>query len=82
MTIQDILSKLKNLPTLGKIFSIIAIVVALVVYLFFTSSCGLTKAVVTNRADGTTTEIKITTNNPTSVTANPNVTLDLPLNTN
>lgn len=37
------------------------------------SSCGTTRAVVHNGATGTATEIKITTNNPTSVTATPNV---------
>lgn len=46
--------------------------------LFFSSSCGVTKAIVKNGADGTSTEVKITTNNPTTVTATPNVTLDLP----
>ena len=78
-TINKILSLLKSLPTLGKIFSVIAIIIALIVAVFFSSSCGLTKAVVKNGADGTTTEIKITTNNPTSVTANPNVSLPLPI---
>lgn len=72
------MAKLKTLPLTGKIFSIIAIVIALVVMVFFSSSCGLTKAVVKNGADGTTTEIKITTNNPTSVTADPNVKFNLP----
>lgn len=67
------------MPIAGKIFSVIAIVIALIVAVFFSSSCGLTKAVVKNGADGTTTEIKITTNNPTSVTANPNVSLPLSL---
>lgn len=32
------------------------------------SSCGLTRAVVTNRAADTSTTITITTNNPTTVT--------------
>lgn len=40
------------------------------------SSCGLTRATVTNRADGTTT-ISISTSNPTSVNASPNVDLKL-----
>lgn len=39
------------------------------------TSCGTTRAVVHNGASGTSTEIKITTNNPTSVTASPNVEL-------
>ena len=39
------------------------------------SACGTTRAVVHNGATGTSTEIRITTNNPTSVTASPNVEL-------
>lgn len=69
------------MPIVGKILSIIAIVICLVVCLFF-SSCGTTRAVVHNGATGTTTEIKITTNNPTSVTATPNVDLKFPNNEN
>lgn len=38
-------------------------------------ACGTTRAVVHNGATGTSTEIRITTNNPTSVTASPNVEL-------
>lgn len=37
------------------------------------SACGVTRAVVHNGASGTTTEIKISTSNPTTVTASPNV---------
>lgn len=70
------LTFLKTLPVVGKIFSIVAIIIILVVALFFTSSCGTTRAVVKNGATGTTTEIKITTNNPTSVEASPNVSLE------
>lgn len=43
------------------------------------SACGLTRAVVHNGAHGTSTEIKITTANPTTVTASPNVQLGKPL---
>lgn len=46
------------------------------------SSCGTTRAVVTNRAEATTTTIKITTNNPTSVDASPDVDLSLTPNLN
>ncbi len=48
--------------------------------IFFTSSCGVTKAVVKGSAEGAVTEIKITTNNPTSVTTTPNVELKNPIN--
>lgn len=44
--------------------------------MLFFSSCGTTHAVVRNGATGTTTEIRITTNNPTSVDASPNVSLN------
>lgn len=40
------------------------------------SACGTTRAVVHNGAHGTSTEIRITTNNPTSVTASPNVSFN------
>lgn len=63
-----------SLPLIGRIFSIIAILLILISMVFF-NSCGTTRAVVHNGADGTSTEIKITTNNPTSVTASPNVEL-------
>lgn len=39
------------------------------------SSCGITRAVVRGTAEGNVTEIKITTNNPTTVDASPNVSL-------
>lgn len=57
-----------------------AIVLALVAALALIASmslsaCGTTRAVVHNGAHGTSTEIKITTANPTTVTASPNVTL-------
>lgn len=57
-----------------------AVVLALIAALTFIVSmslisCGTTRAVVHNGASGTSTEIRITTNNPTSVTASPNVEL-------
>lgn len=60
-----------------------AVILALLAALsFFVSmgftSCGTTRAVVHNGASGTSTEIKITTNNPTSVTASPSVELKYP----
>lgn len=41
------------------------------------SSCGGTRAVVTNRADSTTTTISITTSNPTTVDVSPDVNLSV-----
>lgn len=39
--------------------------------------CGVTKAIVRNNADSTTTSISIKTSNPTSVSVDPNVTLSV-----
>ena len=74
MNVQEILNHLKTLPIVGKVLSLFVIVICLVISLFF-SSCGTTRATVHNGASGTTTEIRITTNNPTSVTTTPNVQL-------
>ena len=49
----------------------------MIVMVFFMNSCGTTRAVVTNRAESTTTTIKITTNNPTEVNTTPDVDLSL-----
>lgn len=61
-----------------------AIVFVLVAALAFIGSmafvsCGTTRAVVHNGANGTSTEIRITTNNPTTVTTTPNIKLN-PIN--
>lgn len=41
------------------------------------SGCGTTRAVVTNRAEQTTTTIRISTSNPTTVDASPDVDLNV-----
>lgn len=46
------------------------------VILFFTS-CGSTRVVVRNGTETAETTISVTTNNPTSVNASPNVSLDI-----
>lgn len=43
---------------------------------FLVSSCGTTRAVVRANAQNTTSEIKITTNNPTTVTVTPSIKID------
>ncbi len=53
--------------------ALLAAIVALVTALT-ASSCGATtRAVITNRADSTTTSVTITTNNPTNWTVSPDV---------
>lgn len=71
--LSKIWSWIKTLPVWLR-----AVVVFLIAALAFIAtltfaSCGTTRAVVHNGATGTATEIRITTNNPTSVTATPNV---------
>lgn len=73
-----------TLPVIGKIFSLITIMLALVVLFFFTgcfTSCGSTRVTARINDSGAAT-ISVTTNNPTSVEATPNVDIQLtnPLN--
>lgn len=74
--IKKLLTFLAPLPLWLRVI-VVGVVSALVslCVLMSASSCGTTRAVVHNGASGTSTEIRITTNNPTSVTASPNVEL-------
>lgn len=74
-TFSKLLKWLQTLPVWLRavVLALIAALV-LIVSMSFTS-CGTTRAIVRNCADGTSTEIRISTNNPTSVTASPNVQL-------
>lgn len=47
-----------------------------IIFFFFTS-CGSTRVVVRNGTETAATTISVTTNNPTSVSASPNVSLDI-----
>ena len=57
---------------------VLMILLSAAVVILSCASCGTTRAVVHNGAHGTSTEIKITTANPTTVTASPNVQLGIP----
>ena len=59
-----------------KILSLVAALLCGVIILFSCTSCGTTRAVARTSDSGTTT-ISITTNNPISVDASPNVDLKL-----
>lgn len=74
--IKKLLEFLSPLPAWLRVF-IVALVTAVVsvCVLMSASSCGITRAVVRGTAEGNVTEIKITTNNQTSVDASPNVSL-------
>lgn len=74
---QSIWTWFKSLPiwlrvVIGFLFAALAVFSSMGL-----SSCGTTRAVVTNRAEQTTTTIKISTNNPTSVETSPDVSLEL-----
>lgn len=71
--VNFILQAFRNLPGPIRWISIIALCIALGAVAIGVTSCGTTRAVVHNGASGSVTEIKITTNNPTSVQASPNV---------
>lgn len=74
--IKSLLEFLTPIPRWARVV-ILALIGAVVAYCM--TSCGVTRAVVHNGASGTSTEIKITTNNPTTVTASPNVSVVPPL---
>lgn len=67
---------IKSLNLWQKIVSVIALAVLALIALMSTSACGVTRASVMNKAQNTVTEVKITTSNPTTVTATPNVNLN------
>lgn len=74
-TITKLISWLKTLPVWLRALALLAIVGLVLIASMSLSACGVTRASVLNRAEGTTTEVKITTSNPTTVTATPNVNL-------
>lgn len=56
----------------SKLVASLVTAIAAIVVALLTASCGsTTRALVRNNAEGTTTEVKITTNNPTSVSVSP-----------
>lgn len=74
-TMTKLISWLKTLPVWLRALALLAIAGLALIASMSLSACGVTRASVLNRAEGTTTEVKITTSNPTSVTATPNVNL-------
>ena len=68
--IQTILIWLRSAPVWTKI--LLPLLVAIISAVYLLTSCGSTvRATVTNRAEGVTTTLSVTTNNPSSVTVNP-----------
>ena len=54
---------------------IVAALATAISILFGFTSCGTTKATISRPAEGTTTTITITTNNPITTNTNPNINL-------
>ena len=77
--LKNLLLKLKSLPMIGKVISVIIALLALIIFLFFSTSCGASKSTVKvfNRAESTTTSVSMTNGNggSTSVTVSPDVTV-------
>lgn len=78
--IKLFISWLKTLPVWLRSIALLAIAALALVASMSLSACGTTRAVVHNGAHGTSTEIKITTNNPTSLDVSPNIKLNIPQN--
>lgn len=58
------------------IIILFAFILAILCAIFGISSCGVTKAIVRNNADSTSTTITVSTSNPTTVSVDPNVRID------
>lgn len=68
--LRTILTWLRSAPVWAKI--LLPLLVAIMAAVYLLTSCGSTvRATVTNRAEGVTTTLSVTTNNPSSVTVNP-----------
>lgn len=78
-TIKKLFSWISSLPKIGRVLSLIGLVIFLVVYLFFTSSCGASRSTVRvyNRADSTTTTISVSNGDGGSTTVNVQPQLDV-----
>lgn len=81
---DNLISLLKNflntLPKWAKVFVSVLLGILVGLYIFFSfCSCGSTvRATISNKAEGVTTTVSITTSNPTSVTVSPDTSLNFP----
>ena len=77
--LKKLFSWISSLPKIGKIISILALLLFLVVYIFFTSSCGASRSTVRvyNRADSTTTTISVSNGDGGSTTVNVSPTIEV-----
>lgn len=68
--------KAKTKKIVVEVLKAIAYIITAVLTTLGVSSCGVTKATISKPAEGTTTTITITTNNPISTDVNPSVDLN------
>lgn len=78
--LSNFFQRISKLPLIGKILTVICIVIALIVVVFFTASCGASRSTVRvyNRADSTTTTISVSNGDGGSTTVNvePKINVD------
>lgn len=75
-TLTKFFKWLKTLPVWLRAIVLVLVAGLVLIASMSMSACGTTHAVVRNGANGTSTEIRITTNNPTTVQASPNVSFN------
>lgn len=75
-TLRKVVEWLKSLTPVW-LRAVVLALVAVLIFIFSLSGCGITTARVRTMDSGQAS-ITITTNNPTEVTASPNVSVDLP----
>lgn len=75
-TFKTLLEWLKTLPIWLRAIALALIAGLALIASISLSACGsTTRATVRNNAEGTQTEVKITTSNPSTIQVSPNVTL-------
>ncbi len=71
----DKLNENQKKRIVDQVKTIITAISVIVATIFGLSSCGTTRATITKPAEGTSTTITITTNNPITTNTNPNINL-------
>lgn len=76
--IENFISLLADAPKWLKAVAtaLLSVLIGLLVWMSFTACGAVTRATVRNTADGTSTSVTISTNNPTSWTVSPDVELN------
>lgn len=71
--VKKLISWLKTLPIWMRAIVLLALSVLALFATMSLSACGTTKVVVRNGADSTSTQVSVSTNNPTTVDTRPKV---------